>query len=143
MLIAITDPLTGAIAEADVPDADWQRLVDASSPKLSNKRPLTIDPPPAPSATQAVEFAGYVIEPERVRKTWALRDKTADELNDAAQAAERDALVALIAALQADVDAGITAAPTNLAAAATDIQELKRRQRRADRVLLWLLRNRV
>jgi hypothetical protein len=62
-----------------------------------NKRDIlrvyVIDAQPVPSATQVVVSAGLVVGPVEAHKTWALRDKTADELevdNLAAEKAQLD-----------------------------------------------------
>lgn len=113
------------------------------NPKQDYIRPLVIDPRPTPEASSVAEVGHYVVEPAQVRRTWVVRAKTAAELDAEQQAAERELLRQLIDALATDVADGITAAPATLLAAAQDIQALKQRQRRADRILMWLLRNRV
>jgi hypothetical protein len=63
-----------------------------------NKRalllPLVIDQQPTPTASQVVSAGGYVVQPTQVRRTWALRDKTAEELTAEQDAAEREQLKA-------------------------------------------------
>jgi hypothetical protein len=132
------DPSTSAIALVDITQAQFDAL--AGNPKRAFLRPLVIDAQPVPSATEVVVDAGYVIEPTQVRRTWALRAKTQAELDAVAQDAELALLKQAISVLQADIADGITAAPTTAAQAFVQIQDLKRRALRADRVLLWLLR---
>lgn len=97
-----------------------------------------------PSATQYVNAGPYVTDATTTRKTWTLVNKTQAQIDAeallASQATTLTALKIAITVLQADVTAGITAAPTTAAQAFTEIQDLKRRALRADRVLLWLLR---
>lgn len=57
-------------------------------------RPLVIDAQPTPAAGQVVYSNGYVIEPAQVRRTWAIRAKTADELAMEQDATEREQLKA-------------------------------------------------
>ena len=95
--------------------------------KASSLRLWVIDAQPVPSATQVVIDAGYVIEATQARKTWTLRNKTQAELDAEQQAADLVVLKALVTALNADIAAGITAAPTTAAQAFVEIQDLKRR----------------
>jgi hypothetical protein len=132
------NPLTSAIELVDITQAQFDAL--AGNPKRAFLRPFVIDTQPVPAADQVVVDAGYVIEPNQVRRTWALRAKTQGELDAAAQDAELALLKQVTGALQADIADGITAAPTTAAQAFVAIQDLKRRALRADRVLLWLLR---
>jgi hypothetical protein len=132
------DPITNAIAPVEITQAQFDAL--AGNPKRAFLRPLVIDAQPVPSATEVVIDAGYVIEPTQVRRTWALRAKTQAETDAAAQDAELALLKQAISVLQTDIADGSTAAPTTAAQAFVQIQDLKRRALRADRVLLWLLR---
>ena len=52
-----------------------------SANKRARLRPLVVDEQPTPSATEAVISSGYIIEPDQVRSTWTLRNKTTAELN--------------------------------------------------------------
>lgn len=113
------------------------------NPKQAFIKPLIIDAQPATNGSNVVVSAGYVIESTQVRQTWALRPKTQAELDAESQATEFALLRAMRTALQTDVSAGITAAPTTAAQAFIEIQDLKRRALRADRILLWLLRQQI
>jgi hypothetical protein len=132
------DPQTSAIALVEITQAQFDAL--AGNPKRQFLRPLVVDGPPVPSATEVVSDGGYVIEPTQVRRTWALRAKTQAEIDATAQADELALLKQAISVLQVDIADGITAAPTTAAQAFVQIQDMKRRALRADRVLLWLLR---
>jgi hypothetical protein len=44
-------------------------------------RLFVIDPQPTPTAAQVVVDTGYLVEADKVRQTWALRAKTATELD--------------------------------------------------------------
>ena len=132
------DPISSAITLVDISQSQFDAL--AGNPKRAFLRPLVIDPPPVPSSTEVLVNSGYVIEPTQVRQTWLLRAKNADELATAAQATELGLLKQAMAALQTDITAGITAAPTTAAEAFVAVQDLKRRALRTDRVLLWLLK---
>lgn len=110
MMYARIDPNTGT------PDA--RQFADAP-PAEKGWRPLSVDPQPTPSATQVVVLSGIVFDATTARQTWALRDKTAAELDAEAQAAEKDQLLAVAAFLD-------SAAPTTVAQCAADVQKLKR-----------------
>lgn len=137
-IFARLDPLTNAVTLLDITQAQFDSL--AGNPKRAFLRPYVVDAQPVPSASEVVINAGYVIEPTQVRRTWALRQKTAAELATEADATELAQLKQVIGALQADISDGITAAPTTAAQAFLEIQDLKRRALRCDRVLLWLLK---
>jgi hypothetical protein len=134
------DPATNAVRDT-VELTPEQYAAFEGNPKRDYWRPLVIDAKPTPSASQRVESAGYVIEPTQVRMTWRLVDKTAAELEADANAAELGQLRALLEALRADIDAGLTAAPTTAAQAYSQIQDLKRRALRTDRVLHYMLKH--
>lgn len=136
---ARVDPSTGGVRDLiELTQAQYDAL--AGNPKQTYLRPLVTDVQPTPVANQIVVSTGYAVETTQVRQTWALRLKTQAELDVDAQATELAALRAMRAALQTDIGAGITAAPTTAAQAFVEIQDLKRRALRADRVLLWLLK---
>lgn len=132
------DPVSNVITVIDITQAQFDAL--AGNPKRAFLRPLVVDAQPSPSSAEVVINAGYVIEPTQVRQTWALRAKTAEELAASAQATELGLLRQAMAALQADITAGITAAPTTAVQAFVEVQDLKRRALRSDRILLWLLK---
>lgn len=139
MQIAIIDEQRTLLNLSEVPNEDYLAL-QAHPTKAAFILPVVIDAQPTPTSQQVVESAGYVVEAAQVRRTWALRDKTAAELDDDALAAELVQIKALRSALQADVTAGLTAAPTTQAQAFAAIQDLKRRALRTDRVLLAITR---
>jgi hypothetical protein len=132
------DPVSNEVTVIELSAEQYAAF--AGNPKQQWLRPLVVDPLPVPSPTQQVVRAGYVIELTQVRQTWSLRDLTAAELNGVAQEAERAVLKTLRNVLEADVAAGVTAPPTTAAQAFVEIQDLKRRALRTDRVLLWLIK---
>jgi hypothetical protein len=72
------------------PETGLHEVRDFASPPPAGKSwvPFTIDIQPTPLATQVVVSAGIVFTEAAAKQTWALRDKTADELlDDAARAA--------------------------------------------------------
>ena len=73
-------------------------------PQRKGWLPLVIDAQPVPSATQRVEFSGYVFEPTQVRQPWALVDKTADELEAEALQTEKQQITTYLADLQVQLD---------------------------------------
>lgn len=115
--------------------------------KASWLRLWVVDTKPIPSATQVVTDAGIVIGPVEAHQTWALRDKTAPELNAEQIAADQPSLVQMITALTADIDA-YTANPDLSGTAAewrakvdTILKDLQRQQRRDNRILRHYLRS--
>lgn len=133
------DPASGLVRDT-IELTPEQFAALSGNPKQSFLRPLVIDAMPTPASNQLVTSMGYVVEATQVRQTWGLRTKTQSELDSEAQGAERGLLRAMITALQADVTTGITAAPTTAAQAFVEIQDLKRRALRADRILLWFVK---
>jgi hypothetical protein len=94
----------GSITLHDLDPALIAKWVAESNRKALVHRPLAIDTQPAASATQIIVDAGYVIEPTQVRQTWALREKTADEIEVGDVLAERDKLPEIIADLKTQRD---------------------------------------
>lgn len=134
------DPLTSQVRDlVDLTQAQFDAL--AGNPKQAFIRPLVVDAMPVPTSAQLVYSTGYVTEADRVRQTWALRDKLPHELDMEAEAQTVSQLKALANTLQTDIAAGVTPAPSNLAGVVADLQDLKRRALRTDRVILWLLRH--
>lgn len=141
MKYAQLDPLSNAVTRIVDLTAEQVEALQGN-PKLQWLRPFVEDQLPAVTAAQIAEPGGYLVEPAQVRWTWRVRDKTPDELQADAVRDELAALKETVTdALVADIAAGVSAPPTTLAQAAAHIQELKRRQQRADRILLWLLRS--
>jgi predicted nucleic acid-binding Zn-ribbon protein len=97
------DSLSGLVRDLIELTAEQYAALDGN-PKQALLRPLVIDAQPTPSATQAIVNAGYVVEPTQVRQTWALRDKTADELEVEAIDAAKDGYQAHIDALNVQLD---------------------------------------
>lgn len=108
--------------------------------KRSFLRLYVIDAQPEPSTTQKVVPGAPSIGVAEYHVTWQLVAKSQAELDRDDQTTELALLRTLLGALQADIDAGITAAPTTAAQAFVEIQDLKRRALRADRVLKWLVK---
>ena len=133
------DPIAGTVnAIVNLTQAQFDAL--NGNPKQAYLKPLVIDTQPVLTAAQTIVDAGYAIEATQVRQTWSLRNKAQAELDADSQAAELVQLKAMVSAIQTDIDAGITAAPTTQAQAFTAIQDLKRRALRTDRVLKYLLK---
>lgn len=102
-LNAVTPSLIDRIV--DLTTEQYQAL--NGNPKQAYLRPLVVDAQPTPTTAQVVVSAGYVVEPTQVRQTWALRDKTAAELDAEARATLLD---------DAKVDAVFTALKSATAA---------------------------
>jgi hypothetical protein len=66
---AIIDTTPEAVAALAPNKRAWLRL-------------FVIDPQPTPTAAQVVVDTGYLVETDKVRQTWALRTKTAAELDN-------------------------------------------------------------
>jgi hypothetical protein len=81
---------------------EWRDL--AAAPTGKRWVPLIVDAQPAPSATQVVIDAGLVIGQTEAHQTYALRDKTADELEAEALQTERAQITTYIADIQAQLD---------------------------------------
>lgn len=140
-LFARINPLGPTIdSVVDIDPAAVASLVDA---KRQWVRPIVADAVPTVPTSQVVERGPLVIEPTQVRQTWVVRDKTQAEVDADSATTERATLVAMVAAIQSDIDAGIAAVPTTVAQCAAAIQDLRQRMRRTERVLVWMLRNRA
>jgi hypothetical protein len=113
-------------------------LATLSPNKQSMFRPLVTDAQPTPSSTQVVLSAGYVIEPTQVRETWALREKTADELEDESIGADRAQIAAALDAINTQL--AITNAQVD-AMTAAQVRSLVRDDRRITlQVLRYMVR---
>lgn len=128
------------VSDAALRDITPEQYAALALNKRAELRIYIVDAQPIPTAGQVVIAGGVVVGPVEAHLTYTLRAKTAAELDVAADVAELTQLRAAISALQADVAAGITTAPTTAAQAFIEIQDLKRRALRADRILLWLLK---
>ena len=85
MLYARKSPDTG---EDDI------RNFDAVPPIAKGWLPLVIDAQPTPSASQLVTQGPILYSATEAHQTWALRDKTAEEIAREADASERDQIKA-------------------------------------------------
>lgn len=90
-------------------DLDPEYVSDLPPAKSRLLRPVVVDEMPEPDAAHVVESANYVVEADRVRQTWTLREKTPDELRITVTPRQiRQALNA--AGLRQQIEAGVTAA---------------------------------
>lgn len=90
-------------------DLDQSYVAALASSKQEWLRPIAVDPQPAVGPSQMLTDGGYVVEAEQVRQTWAVRDKTPDELRVIVTPRQiRQALTA--AGLRAQIEAGVAAA---------------------------------
>lgn len=130
-------------------DLSFDRLVELSpeqytalqaNGKAAWLRLYVVDAQPVPSSTQLVIDGPYVSDATTTHRTFVLVDKTAQHLASEAQQAALVLLQQAVAVLQADIATGITPAPTTAAQAFLEVQDLKRRALRSDRILLWILR---
>jgi hypothetical protein len=115
-----------------------ERYAELAPSKTADLRVYVIDAQPTPAATQAVESAGIVVGPVEAHQTWALRDKTADELEDDAIAAEllqTDTLIANI-----DTQNAITNAAFNAMTTAQKLDVLRADRNHVLRAVKFLLR---
>jgi hypothetical protein len=95
--------LTAVTREEPYDDAWYAACVAANSPKVIRIRPLVIDALPVLTATQVAERGSYVIA-NPVRRTWVVRQMTADELEDVAIAEAKANYNAHIDALNVQLD---------------------------------------
>jgi len=100
MIYARINP-DNSVSLVDLDPAFVATLIAAGNPKADSIRAYVIDAQPVPSAAQRIVDAGYVIEPARVRQTWALVAKSSEELDSETDAAELAQLKIIAAALQA------------------------------------------
>lgn len=138
-IYARIDPTTQAVSLVDLTAEQFAALAGHPT-KAATVRAYVIDAQPVAGAAQAVEFAGLVIEPTQVRKTWALRAKTQAELDADTQASELVQLKAEITALNTFIAANDRAAPTTPAQAFSDIATLKVATLRLARGVRWMLK---
>ena len=106
--------------------------------KAANLRLWVVDSRPVPGASQVVIDAGIVVGPVEAHETWALRDKTADELEADALSEEKAQIAAYITDLQTQLDISNAAR-----AALTNVQrlnELEKDTRIAMKAAKFLLR---
>lgn len=135
-MYARIDPLTLAVTLIDITQEQFNAL--DGNPKQAWLRQLVIDAKPVPSASQVVVDAGYVIEPTQVRQTWALRNKTADELEAESLAAEKVQITTCIAEIQTQLD--ISNAAFNAMTTAQKFDVLRDDRRASMKAIKFLLR---
>lgn len=89
-------------------DLSADHVASLSANKRAWLRPLVIDAQPVPSSSQVVVEGGYVVEATQVRRTWTLRNKTAEELERESLAAEKSKIAEIISDL--DLQKAVTRA---------------------------------
>lgn len=99
------DPLTLLVRDAVELTAEQYAALNGN-PKQAYIRPLVADPQPTPTASQYVIAGPYVVEPTRVRKTWAVVEKSAEEIAAEAEQEARLADLAQIRTVLAAMKAG-------------------------------------
>jgi hypothetical protein len=119
-------------------DLSAQNFAAQGEWKQSFLRLYVIDAQPVPSATQVLDVPVVVIGPVEAHQTWALRDKTPDELEAAALDTEKTQLQAYIDDLnvQLAIDNAARALLTNV----QRINELEKDTRSTMRAVKFLLR---
>ena len=129
---------TQVVAVVDIAPALLAEWVAASNPKAALYRPLVIDAQPVPSATQYFANAGFVIEAGQVRQSWALLDKSPEQLEDESVRAEKQQITTYLADLQTqlDISNATRAALTNV----QRINEMEKDTRAVIRSVKFLLR---
>jgi hypothetical protein len=106
--------------------------------KADALRQYVIDAKPTPSATQVVVNSGIVVGPVEAHQTWALREKTAEELEDDALAAELLQVDTLIASI--DTQNAITNSAFNAMTTAQKFDVLRADRNHLLRAAKFLLR---
>jgi hypothetical protein len=78
---AILNP-NGSFLEERSLDPNWvNSLIEAGNPKANTIRPLVQDEEPEyDPETQELEFGGYAVEQNQVRKTWNIRELSPEEI---------------------------------------------------------------
>jgi hypothetical protein len=94
------DPSDGAVTLVQMSAAEFASM-QAHPTRAAQFRSYVIDQQPTATATQVVVDAGFVVEPSQVRRTWALREKTTDELEADALAADLLQIGALLDSINA------------------------------------------
>lgn len=138
------------------PEGSFDRLIDLTTEQYAalqaNGKAMWlrlwfVDARPTPGATQVVIDNGIVIGPSEAHQTWAMREKTAAELEAEQNAAEQPTLLQMIAAITADIDA-YNASPDvtgtaveRLTKLEARMKDLERQQRRDNRILRYYLRS--
>lgn len=99
------DPLTMLVRDT-VELTPEQYAALNGNPKQAFIRPMVIDAQPTPTAAQRVGRGPYVVEPNQVRQTWVLSEKTAEEIAAEVEQSERLADLAQIRTVLAAMKAG-------------------------------------
>jgi hypothetical protein len=97
----LTQDLQSVEAWDALSDEMYAALVAANNPKALRHRLQSVDALPTLTATQAVDFGGYVVEPDKVRKTWQARELSAAEVDRQTDANELALLQQVVSALKA------------------------------------------
>ena len=97
----LTQDLQSVEAWDALSDEMYAALVSADNPKALRHRVQVVDATPTLTATQAAEFGGYVVEPDKVRKTWRTRELSAAEIDRQTDTNELALLQQVVAALKA------------------------------------------
>jgi hypothetical protein len=134
----LTEDLLGIERLNAISDAEFAVLAAAFNPKTARFRLQVDDALPTPLPTQKIVSTGYVIELNQIRQTWALVDKTADELEADALSEEAQQVTGYIADIQAQLD--VSNADRALLTNAQRINELEKDTRVTMRAAKWLLR---
>lgn len=96
----LTQDLQSVEAWDALSDEMYAALVSADNPKALRHRLQVVDAQPTMTSTQVAEFGGYVVESDRVRKTWKTRELGAAELDRQTDANELAQLQQIVAALK-------------------------------------------
>jgi hypothetical protein len=89
------------VSDAALRELTAEQYAALAANKRADLRLYVIDVKPTPSANQVVVDAGVVVGPVEAHQTWALRNKSALELEDDSLAAERAQIDAMLTDLQA------------------------------------------
>lgn len=110
-------------------------------------RTWVVDAKPSVTASQLIVAGPIVIDAVEAHQTWTVREKTQAELDAEQNAADRPALLAMIAALSSDIDAynanpdATGTAVERLTKLEARVKDMERQQRRTNRVLRYYLRS--
>jgi hypothetical protein len=85
------------VSDAALRELSAEQYAALAANKRADLRLYVIDVPPVPSANQIVVDAGIVVGAVEAHKTWALRDKTAAEIESEALLVERAQIDAMLA----------------------------------------------
>jgi hypothetical protein len=88
------------VSDGEFRDITSEQYAELSANKQADLRLYVVDAQPTPSASQVVVNAGIVVGPVEAHLTWALREKTAEEV----EADELDAELAQLDTLISNID---------------------------------------